>query len=712
MSKGSLYLCPLFLLIFLFGSDIVEAEETLKPTLSAIPLQDEKIIIDGLLVEAVWRSRDSATDFMEMEPFTGAPSVAVSFVRVAYDENNLYVAADLQDPAPDRVTGDERQRDSQFDRSDAFAVLIDAYHDHQNGFFFETNPLSAMSDALISRQGSEVKWDWDGVWEAAAQRTTSGWAVEMRIPFSTLRFPSGTAQVWGIQFRRRTPYLKEISFWSPLSREQGAYDISLAGHLTGVLAAQQEHHLTIKPYGKGAYRQEWSANHDMDVDGDAGVDLRYHFRTNLTLDLTLNTDFAETEVDRLQVNLTRFPLFFPEKREFFLEEGGIYDFGLSGRVQPFFSRRIGLVRGRPVPIVGGAKLTGKTGPYGVGFLMMQTKASREVDTPSERFGLVRLTRDVGLQSRIGFIGTEREALGGARSPAIGFDTTISPNKNINANGFWVHSEGEANQPDGSSYFGDAHYQDPFWRIKLNHLHVDPGFDPALGFVQQVDLDETYGYIDFRPQPASGPVREFGFKGEMTYQADTRGDFLYQSNYWRAQADFQSGDFVLFSWDPQRERLPEDFDIRPAMTIPRGTYPYEHYNIYLNTDTRRPVSGIVSVGWGGFYGGRKQSLLLNLTASPAEGISLGGGLEVDRVTLPQGDFTAQTLECDIALSLTKRTLFQGLLQWNREDRIVAANLRFSWEYREGSRFYFIVNPTHQREDDTLLVLAKLTYLWEP
>jgi hypothetical protein len=715
MLKGSFYLkrWSWLLLFFLFRNSPVEGTEPAKSSLTAIQLHGETISIDGLLEEPVWRSGSPASGFIEMEPTNGAAAAAAAFVRVAYDENYLYVAADLHDPEPDLVYGYERQRDTQYERSDSFAVMIDAYHDHQNGFFFETNPLSAMSDALINRQRGQVNWDWDGLWDAASRKTSTGWSVEMRIPLTTLRFQPGAAQVWGIQFRRRTPHLKEVSFWSPLTREQDPFDLSLAGHLTGIGTTRQEHRLSIKPYGRGAYRLDRSDSYDRsDSDHDAGIDLRYHFRSNLTLDLTFNTDFAETEVDRLQVNMTRFPFFFPEKREFFLEEGGIYDFGILGRVQPFFSRKIGLANGRPVPIVGGGKLTGKAGPYGVGLLMMQTKESQDVDSPAEKFGLVRLTRDVGVQSRIGLIGTDREQSGVPGSHTVGLDTTIAPNQNLNADGFWVRSGGEQDREPGQAHFGEINYQDPFWRIKLNHLHVDKRFDPALGFVQQDDLDESYGYIDVRPQPASGPVREFGFKGEMTYQTDAGGDFLYQSNYWRAQADFRTGDFVLVSWDPQRERLPEDFEIRPGMAIPQGLYRYQHYNIYLNTDTRRPVSGIVSAAWGGFYDGRKRSLTVNLTAAPAEGVSLGGGWEIDRVMLPQGDFTAQTLEGDISLSFTKRTLFQGLVQWNREERIVAANLRFSWEYREGSRLYFIVNPANQRDQDTLLVLTKLTFLWEP
>lgn len=702
-----------FFLLFLFYRETASGQELPKPPVTAMALHDQTITIDGVLDEPVWQSAEAATGFVDKEPIAGTPSAAESSVRVAYDLNNLYIAADLRDPDPSLVYADERQRDALFDRSDSFGVLIDPYHDHQTGFFFETNPLSAMSDALISQDGGKVERDWDGLWQVASRRTATGWTAEFRIPLSTLRFQPGVSQIWGMQFRRRVPHLKEVSFWGPVARDQGAFQLSLAGHLTGVEATRQEHRLSIKPYGKGSYQlSRTDARDAWEIDYDAGGDLRYKFRTNLTLDLTYNTDFAETEADLFQINLTRFPLFFPEKREFFLEGKNFYDFGLSGRVQPFFSRRIGLARGEVVPIVGGAKLTGKAGPYGIGALAMQTESDEGVGLPAERFGVVRLTRDLGLRSNVGLIATDRAARGESERQTLGFDTTLAPNEHFSADGFWARTGGEEEEAPGQAHYQKALWSDPFWRINASHLRVDERFDPALGFVQQTDLDESFGYIDIRPQPATGPVREYGFKTEMTYQMETGGDFLYRSNYQRAQATFRSGDFLLLSVDPQRERLPDDFQIRPGIVIPARSYHYTHYNLYFNSDVRRPYSGIVSLLWGGFYDGDKTSLVLDFTAAPAEGVKLGAGWEKDWVHLPQGDFTAQIFNADLAWSLTNTILFHGLVQWNKEERIVAANLRFWWEYREGSRIYLIVNPSHQGDENTVLILTKLTWLWQP
>jgi len=700
-----------FTLAFLMVGKIW-AQEIQKPALKAIRLDGKTVQLDGRLEEAFWHLEGGARAFVQQEPHVGEAAQATSLVRVAFDEAALYIGAQLDDPQPDHIRADERREDADFERSDTFAVLIDTYHDHQSAFFFESTPLSAVADALVIQEGEAVNRDWDGNWQVAAKRTDRGWSIEFRIPFSSLRFRPGPDQRWGIQFRRRVPHLKEISFWSPLSAEQNFFEVSRAGHLKGLEVAKPIRPLSLKPYAKGTDQNDRVGTRKSSrADLEAGLDLRYRFRSNLTLDLTYNTDFAETEVDRFQVNLTRFPLFFPEKREFFLEGKGFYDFGLSGRVQPFFSRQIGLIQGASVPILLGGKLSGKAGPYGIGTLVIQTEAQGE--SPAETFGLMRLSRDFGLRSKVGLIATERKGRGEAGSETFGLDAALSPNTKFTTKGFWVRSEGEGDDEVGEAAFVEAQWRDPFWRLRLSHLRIDPDFSPASGFVRQPDLHETFGFVDIRPQPKQGGiVREYGFKTEMTYQSDASGQFLYQSNYNRMQADFRSGDFLLLSVDPQRERLPEDFKIRPGIVIPAGTYRYTHYNVIFFSDNRRPLSGTASYLWGGFLGGRKASLDFNLTVAPREGVKIGTGWAINRIRLPQGDFSTQILSGDIAWSLSNTLLLQGLMQWDKEAEASAANFRLSWAYREGSWFYLIFNPTLQEEGDTYVVLTKLTWLWEP
>ncbi len=701
---------------------ISAASEPEKPVLIAVPLGDASITLDGALDEPIWRSAPAATGFIQQTPHPGEPAVGPTRVWVAYDADALYVGAQLDDPRPDLIQADERHRDAALSRSDSFDVLVDAYHDHQNAFVFSTNPLAAQYDAALTREGTFLNEAWNGAWDAAAGRTPTGWSAEFRIPFSTLRFQPDANTIWGIQFRRVIPHLLETSFWSPLTPEQSLYEISRGGHLAGLVPVRPTHRLTVIPYAKGAYGVRSQGTSGWDVDHDAGGDVRYAITSNLALDLTLNTDFAETEADHFQVRLDRFPLFFPERRDFFLEDKGAFEFGVEAQVQPFFSRRIGLRGAEPVPLWGGGKLTGKADRYGIGVLAMQSRAGAG---GAERYGVLRLTRDLGLRSQVGMIGTRREVLGSLPAHTVGADATYNPTSEVTTDGFWMRSDGAGNANPGDAGFAQAQYRDPFWRLRLYHLRIDERFDPQLGFVKQSDVEETYGYVDAQPRPARGPVMEWGAKTEVTYQTTTDGVLLYRSLYQRVLAEFRTGDTILVSWDPQFERLIEPFELRPAdadgtgaIVIPAGDYRYRHWNVYLTTEASRPLSGIVSVLWGGYYGGRKTSLDVSLTASLLDTVKLGGSVSVDWIRVPtsappfHADTVLRILSGDVQWSVTNQLVLKGLIQHEDESGTLAANVRLAWEYRPGSFVYLIANPSSSRETGNAAVyLIKVTWRWE-
>jgi hypothetical protein len=703
-------------LIVLAISGPCPAAEPDKPTVTAFPLGDARVAVDGTLDEPAWRRDSGMSGSTQQTPRAGEPALGITTVWVAYDAEALYVAARLDDPQPDLIQADERHRDATLARSDTFDVVIDTYHDHQNAFLFETNPLGAQYDAALTREGAFVNEAWNGIWRVAAARTPTGWSAEFRIPFTTLRYePSGGA-AWGIQFRRVIPHLVETSFWSPIAPEQSLYEISRGGHLAGVAPLRPQPRLTLIPYAKGSYGARSDRDSGWDVDHDAGGDARYAMTPNLTLDLTFNTDFAETEADHFQVRLDRFPLFFPEQREFFLEDKGAFEFGLEGQVQPFFSRTIGLSGGAPVPLWGGAKLTGKADRYGIGALTMQSRA-RGGD-PAERYSVVRLTRDLGLRSQVGVIGARREALGAAPFHTVGADASYNPTSEITTEAFWMRSDGPHDARPGYAGYAQAQYRDPFWRLRVYHLRVDERFDPRLGFVKQRDVAETYGYIDARPRPAAGPVMEWGVKTELTYQNATDGTMLYRSQYQRVLAEFRTGDTILVSWDPQVERLQEPFDLAPGIVIPAGDYRYHHWNVYVASEASRPLSGIVSVLWGGYYGGRKTSLDVSLTASLSETITLGSALSVDWIRVPtdippfHADTVPRILSGDVQWSVSNRVVLKALVQHERESGTLAANVRLAWEYDPGSFVYFIANPSSSRETGSAAVyLLKVTWRWE-
>jgi hypothetical protein len=695
----------------LFFAPFTMAEEAEKRSIAAHPIEDQQIQVDGRLDEEVWKKYQPISGMVQQEPNMGEKELGTTEIWVLYDSKNLYVGANLMDPDPAAVQGDERHRDSDLSRSDTFGFVIDTFHDHQNGFYFETNPLGAKTDGLIHQEGAFINTDWDGLWEVAAVRTKEGWSVEFKIPFETVQFQLGESTNWGIQFRRRIPHLKEISFWSPLTNDQSFFQLSRGGHLTGIQPLSQEGSLWVKPYIKSGALLKQGMDAGWETNQDGGLDLRYKLKSNVTLDLTWRTDFAETEIDRLQINLTRFPLYFPEKREFFLEGSDYFDFGITGRVQPFFSRVIGLMNQEPVPLLGGMKLTGKVDGYGLGLLSIVSHAHDGVD--GEQMSAFRFTRDFGLRSRAGILFTDRTGSAGSDQTG-GFDLTLGPLPELDLQGFWVRSGWPADSAfgEGAASFGEAYWHDPFWRIRLNHLRISAGFNPAIGFVPQNDLDETYGYIDAHPQPKSGPVREYGFKGEVTYQNDSRGNFLYRSNYWRAQANFRSGEFVFFSFDPQIEHLPVDFTIRPGIVIPSGNYSYQQYSEIFQSDSRRAFSVMQTWYWGEFYNGEKNTLTVGLTWGAIDTLKIGLSFEEDWVNLPQGDFVSEIIAQDLRWDINNQMTVQALNQWDKEMGEFSTNFRFSWEYQPGSFFYLVINPTRTDPQTNFLFQAKLTYLFQP
>jgi len=676
----------------------------------AHPVERGAITVDGRLDEPAWRQYPPVSGFVQLTPKTGEPEEGKTDVWILYDDQYLYVGAAMTDPEPAQIQADERRRDSTFSRSDTFGFVVDPFHDHQNGFFFETNPFGAKSDGLVSQEGAFVNMDWDGLWDVAAERTLEGWSAEFRIPLETLRYQKGEKQVWGIQFRRQVPHLKQISFWNPMTTEQTFFMISKGGHLEGINPSASESKLFIKPYVKGSYQvvQGDSAGSAFGLDG--GGDVRYAMKSNSTLDLTWRTDFAETESDLFQINLTRFPLYYPEKREFFLESSGFFDFGISGRIQPFFSRTIGLNSSSflPVPILGGLKFTGKGDGYGVGALSMATRS--DSGNEGEQFSVVRFSRDIGVRSRAGFLFTDRNGVDLNKDETAGGDFFAGVHPDVDLQGFFIKSGmNGAASGTANAGFAEIYWHDPVWRIRLNHLHIDQNFNPGTGFVRQADLDETYGYIDYHPQPKSGAVREYGFKSEVTYQGDSGGDFLYRSSYWRGQANFVNGDFLLTSIDFQREYLPVYFAIRPAITIPPGEYVYTQWNIIYSSDPTRSFSATASYLGGGFYGGEKESAVLNLTWGVIGTLKAGLAAEVDWVYLPWGDFVAEVVSQDLRWDLTNQMSLAMLTQWDRESQELSGNFRFIWEYREGSKFYLVINPTRADPQTTTVIVAKLTYL---
>ncbi len=670
------------------------------------------IVLDGRLDEQGWKDAPYATGFTQREPYPGRSATEKTVVRVLYDSENLYIGAILYDSDPTGIIADEMRRDGPLYRNDTFAVLIDTYHDHRNGFFFETNPLGARLDAVVFDEGREVNTDWDGLWQVASRMTLEGWQVEMKIPFSTLRFDSNRVSTWGLQLRRIIRKKNEEVYWAPLPLDASMWRLSLAGHLAGLEDIRQGRNMEIKPYILAGLERVPSEGSDTtETTKDMGIDIKYAITPHLTLDITLNTDFAQVEADELSINITRFPLFFPEKREFFLEGSGFFEFGLRAKVQPFFSRRIGLSGGKEIPILAGVKLTGKLGTYGIGLLNIETKETSSV--PQTNYTVIRLKKDILSRSRVGILAINKEPQDGSFNRTIGVDTRLVFLDHLYVSSFLVktYSRGISGN-DGAGYIKLMWY-DPRLLLSLSHLDVEENFNPEVGFVRRTDIKETTSYTHLFIRPEGSVVREYAPYVLLKYLSDQKGRLVGRNLNTGLSVTLHSGDTLELAFKKEFDRLDYDFEIRPSIVIPRGGYTNPSVYLALSTDDRRRLSGIIVAEKGDYYGGSRTSYTGSLNMVPARYLKISPGLTREDVSLPQGSFTANLVTTSIEYTITTRAFLNALLQWNDDMDQRSFNIRFNYEYRPNSDIYLVYNERHHTgtEDrvDRIIIL-KLTYLF--
>ncbi|MCH2400346.1 MAG: DUF5916 domain-containing protein, partial [Pirellulales bacterium] len=495
-----------------------------RATVRAVRLT-EPLEIDGVLDETMYSTVESFSGFIQQVPDEGAPATERTEAWVFFDDNNIYVSARLWDSAPEsQWVANEMQRDSfQLINNENFSVVFDTFYDRRNGLAFLVNPLGGIFDYEITDEGRPNR-DWNPVLDTQTGRFDGGWTVEMEIPFKSIRFRPGLEQVWGLQLGRRIRWKNEYAYLTPvaISAGPGLFRLSAAGTLAGLEVPSGNRKFEIKPYAIGSLATDRNASPAItnELDGNAGVDLKYGVTQNLTADFTYNTDFAQVEVDEQQVNLTRFSLFFPEKREFFLESSGTFDFGqgfrfgngggrrgggfFGGGDAPtvFFSRRIGLQGGQTVPILGGGRLTGKAGDFTIGALNIQTDDALNGGAASTNFTVMRIKRDILRRSRIGgiFTGRSVSTKGPGTNQVYGLDAAFSFYDNVNFNGYYAKSQTSGLVGDDESYQAAFTYNGDLYAFQFDHLLVGDNFNPEIGFMRRDDFRRTYTAAQYSPRP--------------------------------------------------------------------------------------------------------------------------------------------------------------------------------------------------------------------
>ena len=690
--------------------------------------------IDGHIDEAIWNQAQLIDGFTQSKPDEGMPATQRTEVRVLFDDTAIYIAAMMYDDNPAAMVATVLRRDESHNDNDAFAVTFDTYHDHRNGYFFETNALGAKFDAQIigeggtSRigQGQTFNRDWDVVWDAAGQRLEKGWSVEITIPFWVLRFDHDSMGVWGVNFRRAIRRNSEEAYWAPLPQQFDLTRLSLSGVLLGLERVARPKNFQMKPYARGDVGQfpagpdgDPFATHTTDPGGDAGLDIKWSVTPNMTLDGTLNTDFAQVEADDVQINLTRFPLFFPEKREFFLENAGLFQFGSgrrgTDRVVGFHSRRIGIFAGDQVRLLGGARLSGKAGGWNIGALNMQTAKDDALALPSENQTVVRVRRELGSRSSVGALFTNRQAGGSQYNRQLGFDGRWAINDQGTFDG-WLMKTWTPGLEGRSDWAGAANAQwaTSTWNVTAGALQVGDIFNPELGFVSRTDIrayDSTLMWTPFYPQAKH--VRNMSPHVSFNYNTDLENRLLTRRWHFDWDVFLKRGDKISVAHNRIFEQLDEPFEIVQGVVIVPGAYKFEETEIELRSDKSRTVWAEIVFKLGSFWDGDKKEL------QAAAGFRVGARLDTslrftrNDVELSGGEFVADIWRLRMAYDFSTHFFLSGLLQYDNLSDQLQTNLRLNYIHAAESDIFLVYNERRLREDPSLIdrsIILKVTKLF--
>ncbi len=572
---------------------IIQAQA--QKTISAVRI-NQPPVIDGRVGEEVWNQAFAVSDFFQREPSEGNPVTEKTIFLTCYDENHIYFAVKCWDD-PQKITAKEMARDVSLGNDDRVQIILDTYLDHRNGYWFQIGPRGSIGDAIVSENGAVLNKEWDGLWTGKAKITDWGWEAEMAIPFKTMGFDKNNKQ-WGIKFIRNIVNKLETAYWPEANLNTLKFQVSDAGILDGIENITQGIGLDISPYLVTGFDKKEGEETDPKL--SAGVDLFYQITPSLKSSLTINTDFAETEVDDRQINLTRFSLHFPEKRDFFLDGANYFQFGIESdrespvaqRIIPFFSRRMGLNDdGTPIPIHYGAKLTGQVENWNIG--MLHINDARE--TGINNFSVARVTRNIGKQSSAGFIGTYGNTQGAEQNLLTGLDlklstSTFQGNKNASLFLFGLQSDTKNTYGKNTAWGTQLVYPNDLIFARLGHHQIGENFFAGMGFVPRTNIRETYAQLNIGPRPNKWGIMQVIFGGEFNYITNLESSELEtrEIKIKPLGIRFLSGEQISFSLINQYEMLENDFNIFRNYSIPKGKYNWWQNEIKLTTKGARNI----------------------------------------------------------------------------------------------------------------------------
>jgi hypothetical protein len=685
-----------------------------RPRLTAAAVAEPPAVDGEVVGDPVWAAAPVAIGFVQQSPDEGQPASERTEVRVVYTREALFIGVVCYDSAPGGIVLAEGRRDAPLDKIDSFRVLLDTFQDGQNAFVFGTTPAGGEFDGQVTNDGGSgevvqsaqqggslggFNLNWDAAWQVRTQVGAFGWSAELAIPFRTLRYRAGGAQRWGLNFQRVIQRRNETASWAPLDRQLTLYRVSAAGTLEG-LDLPPQRNLKVIPYVLGELSRDYLAGSGWERAGNAGGEVKYSLTPSLTLDATVRTDFAQVEVDEQQLQLDRFNLFFPEKRPFFLENAGVFSTGNPGRVDLFFSRRIGIgPQGQVVPIVGGGRVSGKMGRARVGVLDMQTEALPGV-APANNFGVARFAWELGNRSYVGAFFANRQATGRSLMPGglrYDYGRTYAADARWGigryglASGFFALTQTPGAPARPFAWNVTAQYDAPTWLLEVKTAQVGAGFDPQAGFLERTNYRRGEATVLYRWRPVD-LLRLKEMRPHASAYAYVKPDGFQETRWIHLDnhAEWRNGMELHTALNFTREGVLTRFEIDPKhmIFVEPGVYDHVETSLFLSSPPRLPVIGEASVVTGGFFGGRRVSPRARLLARVGDVFSGEVRWDHNRVRLPGGRFVVNLVVLRLSYSFTPRAFVQALVQYNDRFDVWSTNLRVGW-LRDANTGLFIV-----------------------
>lgn len=686
----------LFIFMFFFGLNLFSQHS--KPDTLVASFYNQQIKLDGKLDEVCWKTAFAIENFTQREQQEGEAATERTRVAVVYNTNEIYFGIWCFDSEPDKISAQQMARDFSWGSDDNFEIMISTFNDNRNGYLFVTNPNGAMADVWVGDEGKDFNKDWNGVWDVAVETNDKGWFVEMVIPFSTLKFKNDSSQVWGINFERNIRRKKEQLMWQAWSRLYDVEKISQGGKLIGIHNIKQANKIEINPYLLSGFQFSDENNKNTTK---IGGEVNFDITPTLKLNFSIHTDFAQVESDRQQINLSRFSLFYSEKRQFFLEGKNYYDMNI-GRARLFYSRRIGIDQNTEIPVIGGVRMFGKLNKTNIGIMSIQTQSKDHI--PTTNYSVIKIKQDIFKQSSIAIIAMQKYSEN-SYNRVFGTDFTYSTSalfgeKNLLVGGSFalsdtkVFGESEDLNSDNLSYNVFLSYPNDIIEIDAGFTTVQSGFNPEMGYLNRKNYQMLYAELQFNPRFKKLPFfRNLIFKPlDINYYINEETKEMESFSYeWRPFGFVsKSGESFEFNVQHIFDKPSEDFELIDEVYIPAGSYWDNRYEVQFETFRGRKIAGELSLSTGEFYTGSRQEIELYVHFNLNKRLNIGIDWERNYIQLSQKSLLTDEIGGRIDYAFNPKLQTSLFAQWNNEDKNILLNYRINWIPKIGSFFYFVIN----------------------